>query len=160
MGGPEQAAPGGRASSAAEIKGWTLTLSLIVQGTGRCEGGGEAMSALLGRRPRPTAVFCYNDLTAIGAMRSARIAGLRVPEDVSIMGYDDIAFASYVMPPLTTIRQRRYEMGYQATEIALALLAGEETVANSLVQGELVVRESCALCSIDRGIAGLASRVE
>jgi len=123
-------------------EGLDLDPDLVVQGTGRSDGGEEAMRALLDRSNPPTAVFCYNDLTAIGVMRSARVAGLQVPDDISVVGYDDIAYASYVMPPLTTIRQRRYEMGYQATEMALALLAGGKTVTNSLVQGQLVARGS------------------
>jgi len=116
----------------------------IAQGDGRCEGGQEAMTQLLRRAAPPTAVFCYNDLTAIGAMQAVRQAGRRVPDDISIIGYDDIAYTSYVVPPLTTIKQRKYEMGYQATEMALALLDGGEAVENVLVPGELVVRESCA----------------
>ena len=70
----------------------------IVPGDGRCEGGQEAMAAILRQATRPTALLCYNDLTAIGAMRAAQQTGLRVPDDISIIGYDDIADASYVVP--------------------------------------------------------------
>jgi len=116
----------------------------IVPGNGRCEGGHEAMAGLLRQVAPPTALLCYNDLTAIGAMRAAQQAGLRVPDDLSIIGYDDVAYASYVAPPLTTIRQQMFEMGQKATEMALALLSGGEAVENVLVPGQLVERASCA----------------
>lgn len=132
------------ARQALQAQGLDFDSTHIVQGDGRCEGGQEAMARLLRSATPPTAVFCYNDLTAIGAMQAVRQAGLRVPDDISIIGYDDITYTSYVVPPLTTIKQRKYEMGSQATEMALALLDGVEAVENVLVPGELVVRESCA----------------
>ncbi|MCS7220532.1 MAG: LacI family DNA-binding transcriptional regulator [Anaerolineae bacterium] len=146
--GPEWAAASRQrlegARQALQGQGLDLDPALIAQGDGRAEGGEEAMAHLLSHPTPPTAVFCYNDMTAIGAMRAVQRAGLRVPEDISIIGYDDVALAAYVTPPLTTIKQRKYEMGFWATEIALALLNGEETIENILVPGELVVRESCA----------------
>ena len=102
------------------------------------------MAGLLQQPILPTAFLCYNDLTAIGAMGAARQAGLRVPDDLSIMGYDDIAQASYVVPALTTIRQRMSEMGDRAAGMALRLLDGEQAVEDILVPVELVERESCA----------------
>jgi DNA-binding LacI/PurR family transcriptional regulator len=133
------------ACQALREQGVNVDPTLIVQGDGRAGGGEKAMCRLLSHPTPPTAVFCYNDMTAIGAMRAVQQAGLRVPEDISIVGYDDVAFATYVTPPLTTIRQRKYEMGAQATEIALALLNGKKNIAEHvLVPGELIVRESCA----------------
>lgn len=132
------------ARQALRAQGLDFDPALIAQGDGRCEGGQEAMAQLLRHTAPPTAVFCYNDLTAIGAMGAVQHSGRRVPDDISIIGYDDIAYTSYVAPPLTTVRQRKYEMGYQATEMALALLDGGEAVENVLVPGELVLRESCA----------------
>lgn len=90
-----------------------------------------------------TAVFCYNDRTAIGVMTRARELGVRVPEDLSVVGFDDIEAGWYVTPPLTTVHQPRYEMGRCAMEMVLDLLAGEE-VADRLFPCELVVRESTA----------------
>ncbi|MER3469524.1 MAG: DNA-binding transcriptional regulator CytR, partial [Thermoflexus sp.] len=75
---------------------------------------------------RPTAVFCYNDMTAIGALKAARAAGLRVPEDLSVVGFDDILFAAYTEPPLTTVAQPKYEMGRTAMGLLLRLLEGEQ----------------------------------
>jgi len=83
----------------------------IGHGAPTVSGGEAAMAALLDRTPRPTAVIAYNDLMAIGAMRAIRSRGLRVPDDVSLVGFDDVAFAAYVEPALTTLRQETAEMG-------------------------------------------------
>lgn len=117
---------------------------LLAYGDGKPEGGKNAMEQLLALPERPTAVFCYNDLTAIGALSAIRQHGLHVPEDVSIVGFDDLAIASFTQPPLTTIRQPKYQMGRSATEMLLNLL--EESIPGSVrkVQGELIVRESAA----------------
>lgn len=115
--------------------------SLVSAGDGKVEGGKEGMKRLLALPCPPTAVFCYNDMTAIGAAAALREAGLRVPEDMSLVGFDDIDLAPYLNPPLTTVRQPRYELGRSAMEMLLALLAGE-AVTNVLLQGELIVRES------------------
>ncbi len=89
-------------------------------------GGGEAaMTALLARVPRPTAVLAYNDLMAIGGLRAIRAAGLRCPDDVSVVGFDDIEVASYVQPPLTTVAQDQAAMGALAVRALAAQLAGE-----------------------------------
>jgi DNA-binding LacI/PurR family transcriptional regulator len=117
---------------------------LLAYGDGKPEGGKNAMDQLLSLSDPPTAVFCYNDLTAIGALSSIRQHGMKVPEDVSIVGFDDLSIASYSQPPLTTIRQPKHQMGRAATEMLLNLL--EESIPSSVrkVQGELIVRESAA----------------
>ena len=80
-------------------------------------GGGEiAMHELLARAPATTGVVCFNDLTAVGALRALRTAGRRVPADVSVVGFDDIDLAAYVEPPLTTVRQPFAELGRGAVE--------------------------------------------
>jgi len=121
---------------------------LVAPGTGRAEGGEQALPVLTGLREPPTAVFCYNDMTAVGLLRAARQAGLSVPQDLSIVGFDDIPFASYVCPPLTTIAQPKFEMGQQAVQMVLALIGHEDPedgqVANVVVKGQLIVRESSA----------------
>jgi DNA-binding LacI/PurR family transcriptional regulator len=121
---------------------------LVVQGNGRASGGERAWSQLLALGTPPQAVFCYNDLTAIGVMRAARKSGLAIPRDLAVIGFDDIPFASYVQPSLTTVAQPKGEMGRQAVEMVLALLAGVApdvpAVSNVVVQGRLVVRESTA----------------
>ncbi|HMB94231.1 MAG TPA: LacI family DNA-binding transcriptional regulator [Rhodothermales bacterium] len=92
----------------------------------------------------PTAVTCYNDLLALGLIRALRELGLRVPEDVSVIGYDDIDMASYASVPLTTVRVPKEQIGQQATDILIqhieALDAG--VIEKVCMQAELVVRES------------------
>ncbi len=117
--------------------------SLVVIGNGQADGGQQAMQELLQRRPRPTAVFCFNDLTAIGALRAIRSAGLAAPRDVSIIGYDDIALAAYAEPPLTTIAQQTFELGRRAMLLSLDLMAGKE-VTSLILPATLVERASCA----------------
>nr|MBA3450261.1 substrate-binding domain-containing protein [Chloroflexia bacterium] len=82
--------------------------------------GYAAMEKLLARGADFTAVFAVNDLTALGAMECLQRRGLRVPEDVSVAGFDDIYLAPYAAPPLTTLRLPAYEMGIAATEMAIA----------------------------------------
>jgi DNA-binding LacI/PurR family transcriptional regulator len=96
-----------------------------VAGDGHVAGGERAMNALLdGPRP-PTAVVCYNDLSAIGAIRAVHAHGRRVPQDISIVGFDDIDLAAYVDPPLTTLAQSTTEIGRVAVEWIAALLADD-----------------------------------
>ena len=76
------------------------------------ESGEEAADKLLARRDPPTAVFCFNDQMAIGVMNVARRRSLRLPEDLSVIGFDDISFARYTVPPLTTVAQPVREMGH------------------------------------------------
>ncbi len=84
--------------------------------------GASAMAKLLDRRPDLTAVFAVNDLTALGAMEFAQQRGLRIPDDVSIAGFDDIYLAGYANPPLTTVRLPAYEMGRAATQRLIATI--------------------------------------
>ncbi len=90
---------------------------------------------------RPTAIFAYNDLTAIGVMMAARKMGVRIPEDVSLVGFDDIEATEFVDPPLTTVHQPRQAMGRTAMQMALDLL-NEKAARNRNLTCELVVRES------------------
>ncbi len=120
-----------------------LRAELIVHADATPEGGRAAMQRLFARG-RPTAVFCYDDLTAMGALAAARSAGVSVPGDLSVVGFDDLFVSSYTAPPLTTIRQPMKEMGRRAAEILLALLRGEVAERKVMFQGTLVVRESTA----------------
>jgi len=114
------------------------------------EEGRIAMQKLLGRGRHFTALVAYNDITALGAMTVLREAGLRVPEDVSVMGFDDIGFASLAYPPLTTIRQPLRTMGATAAEVLLRKIATDESVENISVRPELVVRSSTCSPAVDR----------
>ncbi|HEX6288384.1 MAG TPA: LacI family DNA-binding transcriptional regulator [Herpetosiphonaceae bacterium] len=102
--------------------------------------GAAAMQALLTRSPRPTAVLCITDRLALGAVTAARQAGLYVPQDISIVGFDDIPPAAHVTPPLTTIRQEHREKGRLAGQALIALLRGEAVAQTGPLPVQLVIR--------------------
>jgi DNA-binding LacI/PurR family transcriptional regulator len=97
---------------------------------------------LLTREVRPTALFCYDDMTALGALRAIRALNLRCPWDVSVVGFDDIPIAAYLEPSLTTVRQPMHEMGVRAMQVVIELLRGEEPSRQVIMPGELVARAS------------------
>ena len=108
-------------------------------------GAGELAARLLLQLPqRPTAVVAHNDLMAIGAMKAFTAAGLRVPADISVVGFDDITAASYVQPPLTTIAFPKRQMGKEAIEMLLRLLRSDAPMKPEVVKLSvaLVVRNS------------------
>lgn len=115
----------------------------VVDGDSHVEGGAAAASRLI-TIARCTGIVCYNDLTAIGALRGVRSAGLRVPEDVGIVGFDDIDLAAWIDPPLTTVRQPTGAMGRWAVDclVRLATGAGPIEPASVHLEPELVVRGS------------------
>lgn len=115
---------------------------LVVHGDGKPEGGVVAMDNLLSLPHPPTAVFCYNDLTALGVLRTIHMRGLRVPADISLIGFDDLFFASYTQPQLTTVRQPMRRMGRMAMESLVKLMSGEQSAEAVKVPAELIVRES------------------
>ena len=98
----------------------------VVEGDGQAEGAEAATLALLERAPGVTAILCYNDLTAVGALRTLRGLGRRVPEDVSVVGYDDIPLAAWMEPPITSVAQQTSAMGRWAVERLLERMAGED----------------------------------
>lgn len=111
------------------------------------EGGAQGMRKLLDLKEIPTAVVCYNDMMAIGAIQAIHKAGLRVPDDISVTGFDDINLAKYITPPLTTFHQPRYELGQHAAAMMLHALSEETTSAQpqiSILRGELIIRQSTA----------------
>ncbi len=126
---------------ALQALGLVVDPSLVVRGDSRPQGGMWAMQQLLTLRPRTMGAFCYNDASALGAMRAARAAGLRIPEDLSVVGFDDIDLAPFFEPRLTTIAQPEREMGEKAVLMILDLLAGNK-VDDYILPGRLIVRES------------------
>src|SRR5213079_705799 len=106
-------------------------------------GGRRAAEALLDLAEPPTAIFAFNDNHAIGALQAARARGLRVPEDLSVVGFDDVEHATIVTPRLTTVRQPLAEMGRTAVSLLMRLLEGQrfETLHVELAT-RLVVRDS------------------
>jgi len=131
-------------SEAMEAAGLPVKRELKMQGDGKIEGGMAAMESLLAQPETPTAVVCYNDMTAIGALHVVQQHDLRVPEDISLVGFDDISLASYLHPPLTTVRQPKRAMGTAAVEILIRLVRGSPVTAPIVCAGELVVRKSSA----------------
>jgi DNA-binding LacI/PurR family transcriptional regulator len=117
---------------------------LVVHGDGKPEGGSEAMAQLLALPRRPTAVFCYNDMSALGAMRRIRACGLTIPGDVSVAGFDDLYISEFLDPPLTTVRQPMRQMGRMAMETLLHIFDGPQATHNLRVDGQLIVRQSTA----------------
>jgi DNA-binding LacI/PurR family transcriptional regulator len=129
---------------AMEEHGAPLDPSWIVQGWFGQKSGAEAMTRLMALQPRPTAVFVANDLMAIGAMEAAESMGLSVPEDVAVVGMDDIQLAHYVHPGLTTVRQSMYTVGEAAVEHLMAKVEGRPVYTPVIQVGmRLVIRESC-----------------
>ncbi|MGW0735270.1 LacI family DNA-binding transcriptional regulator [Streptomyces sp. NPDC002851] len=116
--------------------------------------GRDAAARLLGMAPRPTAVFCANDLLALGMLQALYAAGVKVPQDVALVGYDDIEFAAAAAVPLSSVRQPAAEMGGLAAELLLTEIAeiagadggnagsGPHEHRNVVLQPELVVRQS------------------
>lgn len=115
---------------------------LVAHGDGKPEGGMAAMDTLLGLANPPTAVFCYNDMSALGALRAIHRRGLNAPDDISLAGFDDLFLASYTQPPLTTVHQPMRRMGMLAMEILLKLMAGEDSANTVRIPAELIIRES------------------
>jgi LacI family transcriptional regulator len=100
--------------------------------------------ALLAKTPDFTALFCFNDITAMGAIRAIKDAGLDVPGDISVVGFDDIISAAFSTPSLTTVHQPLFEMGQKGAHILLERIANREKQfpAEIEMRPELVVRES------------------
>lgn len=118
--------------------------SLVVEGGFDATSGLRAMQALLERAVPFTAVFVASDVVAFGALRALREAGRRVPDDVSVAGFDDIPLARHFDPPLTTVRLPARALGAAAGHALLERLAGQPGSARVLLDTELVVRESTA----------------
>ncbi len=127
---------------ALQANGLSFDELLVVEGDFAEAGGQLAMTQLLARNTGISAVFVGNDQMALGALTALRQAGCRVPQDVSLVGYDDVLFARYLSPALTTVRQPLYEMGQTAARLAVATLQREETEVKHKFEPELVVRAS------------------
>jgi DNA-binding LacI/PurR family transcriptional regulator len=122
---------------------------VILGPEGTPQGGFAAAQHLLSLKELPTAIVCYNDNMAIGVYSALFQAGLRVPQDLSVTGFDNIAIAAYLIPPLTTLQQPKYDLGFGAAEILLGLLPRDEHKKDQppepqsvALRGELVVRNS------------------
>lgn len=126
--------------------GVALEAPRLVETVYDLEAAAAAATRLMALDHAPTAIICGNDVLAAGALRGVRLSGRRVPEDVSVVGYDDIDLSTVVDPPLTTIRVPHRRMGRAAAEMLLRMIDGE-TVESRRFDFELVRRQSLASCS-------------
>jgi LacI family transcriptional regulator len=128
------------------IKNLTVNESIIKRGSATFEFGYTSMLELQDSKEAFTALFCGNDLIAVGALQAAESRGLKVPDDVAIVGYDDINLSRMIKPALTTIRQPIKEMAKSAVDLLVEMIETRETQditpKNLLFQMELVIRES------------------
>jgi len=118
---------------------------LVKSGSYRSEWGYQAIEQFLNEKIVFDAVFCGNDLIAIGVIKKLKEAGVKIPEEVGVMGFDDIYVSSMIEPELTTIKQPNYEMGYRAVELLLDVLENKEDTNSDrklVLKTELIVRKS------------------
>jgi len=131
--------------------------ALIVEGNHTIEGGIGAFGKLLAGSTRPTAVLCSNDMTAMGVMRKAYGEGIQIPSDLSVIGFDDIRFAQFVLPALTTVQMSQAELARLAFNALLAELERETpspTGTEYILKTHLMLRESTRLVSGGATISG------
>jgi DNA-binding LacI/PurR family transcriptional regulator len=128
----------GRRDAASEVPGYSTERM-----------GYEGMKRLLSLPKRPTAVFARNDFTAVGAMTAIKEAGLSIPKDLAIVGFDDIPLAVHTVPPLTTVRQPMRLQGQLAAEMLVSRIAGKEPRQRTerILNCELIIRESTVCAS-------------
>ncbi|GIP16400.1 HTH-type transcriptional regulator DegA [Paenibacillus montaniterrae] len=120
-----------------------LDPQLVIEGGYTLESGKAAMKQLLQQKQRPTAVFACNDILAIGAIQAVREGGLKVPDDISIVGYDNTILATIIDPPLTTVAQPMQEIGERSVALLVQQIQSKETVRQRvLLMPDLVVRQS------------------
>nr|WP_202623667.1 DNA-binding transcriptional regulator CytR [Cronobacter turicensis] len=121
--------------------GMTVDPHYIARGDFTFEAGAQALEQLLSLPQPPTAIFCHSDVMALGALSMAKRRGFRVPDDLSIIGFDNIALAEFCDPPLTTVAQPRFDIGREAMLLLLSQLNGHTVSSGSrLLDCELVLR--------------------
>jgi LacI family transcriptional regulator len=127
-----------------ERAGFGYEAPLVLEAPQTVEGGRTAAGQILQQAPAPTAVFAYSDLQAIGILLGLREAGVNVPKDMSVIGFDDIEFARYMTPPLTTVAQSVDQIGRISAHLLIDILEGRahRTPHSHLLPGSLVVRGS------------------
>lgn len=130
--------------AAAQRHGRTSALRMAI-GDFSIESGVRRTGELLDEPGRPTAIFCFSDEMAMGALEAIRQRGLRCPQDVSLVGFDDIRFARYLHPQLTTVSQPKEQIGHEVVRLLLDILGGRATaLQNVTLPHQLVIRESTA----------------
>jgi DNA-binding LacI/PurR family transcriptional regulator len=131
---------------ALELNGLPVQDAWVVEGNFTHEGGYTCMQRILSQRPIPTAIFAASDVMALGAKKAIEDAGLRIPADISLVGFDDIPKVAWATPKLTTISQPRYQMGWEAARLLIDRI--EHSIPpirqKVILEHRLVVRESTA----------------
>ena len=123
--------------------GITVDPHYIARGNFTFEAGANALEQLLAQPAPPTAVFCHSDVMALGALSLAKRRGLKVPDDLSIVGFDNIALSEFCDPPLTTVSQPRFDIGREGMLLLLEQMQGHNVNSGSrLLDCELIVRGS------------------
>jgi LacI family transcriptional regulator, galactose operon repressor len=141
--------------------GQPLELELIYYGDFDPESGYHRMNNLLDVKPLPTAVFVASDVVAFGAMAAIRERGLRIPEDIALVGFDDVPVSRYIEPSLTTVQLPVMELARIATEMVVSLIRGEKLEHSQvLLDASLVVRRSCGAGKGKYPFAEKASTIE
>ena len=142
-------------SESMEEIGLSVNPRYLIEGNHTMEGGMAALQKIVELRNRPTAVMCSNDMTAIGVMRQSYEEGIRIPRDLSLIGFDDIRLAQFTIPPLTTVKMSQTEIAQLAFNALLAEVQRKTPSPNGteyVLQTSLVLRDSTAL------VANLAAR--
>jgi LacI family transcriptional regulator len=131
---------------------------LFAEGDFTCESGYSAMRQILASNAHSTALFAGNDTLAIGAMKAVREAGLSIPKDFAVVGYDDIPTAAFTSPPLTTIRSHAFEQGKLLGEAAISLVDGKDIGSQQdVLPLELIIRTSCGAKATQKKSIGLST---
>jgi LacI family transcriptional regulator, repressor for deo operon, udp, cdd, tsx, nupC, and nupG len=118
---------------------------IVIQGDFSIASGLAGAAELMARKDPPTAIFCFNDEMAIGVLNHARTNGLRVPTDLSVIGFDDIRFSKYLAPALTTVSQPMLEIGQETVRLMLEILRGTHRRPKSVtLPHKLMIRDSTA----------------
>jgi LacI family transcriptional regulator len=128
---------------ALEAAGLTFAAALVRYGDFEERSGTEAMLELLALSPRPTAAFVASDEVALGAIKATRALGLRVPDDVALVGFDDLPISEFVDPALTTVRLPARAIGAQAGSMLIELITSNVEPESRFLPTELVIRDSC-----------------
>jgi LacI family transcriptional regulator len=125
--------------------GISLDPRMIVEGDFQYQSGYEGSKALFNQQPSPTAIFACNDLMAIGVYRFAHENNLNVPEQLSIVGFDDVRLSAYTNPPLTTVHQSKHEMGSKAAKLLMERIADQDLeTRQEILATNLIIRGSTA----------------
>jgi DNA-binding LacI/PurR family transcriptional regulator len=125
---------------------------LVVEGDGEMASGRAAARQLLARPELPSAIFCFNDLMAIGAIRALSEAGRSVPQACSVVGFDNLEMGGYYCPPLTTVEQPRRRLGQRAMGVLLELIGGEAEITPETLPAKLIVRETTGPAPVPGGV--------